>query len=424
VTAPTSAAQILRQQSQRWAVAEAIFLKDRGISLVSYVMTERMLCWIEEPTFPRHQEITMPDSNRRECLPGAALLAACIFAWLAPLAFAQPAPEDAKLLKDAKENLQPLPKDAATREFPVSPDRVRLGRMLFFDPRISVDGTGSCLHCHQPALYGADALPKSRGVRDQQAPRNAPTVLNSALQVSIHWDGMFENVEVQAGKALLGPGFGNSSHAVAMDRLKAIPGYRDLFRKTFPDDAEPMTPENWGKAIGAYERTLVTPSRFDEFLGGKTDSLSAVERRGLRTFIDVGCIECHNGAGVGGHAYKKFGVADDYWKATRSPEVDKGRFNITKDETDLYVFKVPTLRNVAMTAPYFHDGSVKTLAEAVRVMGTVQLGTDLSDEDTNSIVAFLGSLTGPLPETFAVAPVLPPGSFTPLPEESAVPRKK
>jgi cytochrome c peroxidase len=153
-------------------------------------------------------------------------------------------------------------------------------------------------------------------------------------------------------------------------------------------------------------------------LKGQSDALSADERRGLRTFIDQGCIECHNGAGIGGHVFKKFGVVDDYWKATHSQEIDKGRFNVTKDAEDTYVFKVPSLRNVAMTAPYFHDGSVKTLSEAVGVMAKVQLGADLSKEETSDIVAFLGSLTGKLPEDFEKAPVLPPASFDSAPPKS------
>jgi cytochrome c peroxidase len=328
------------------------------------------------------------------------------------------------LAKDALKNFQPLPKDAATREHPLTPERVSLGRKLFFDPRISVDGTGSCVHCHQPSLYGADGLPKSRGVHDQQAPRNAPTVFNSALHLKIHWDGVFDDVETQARTALLGPGFGNPDHAAAMSRIKAIPGYPELFRKAFPDKADPVTPENWGEAIGAYERTLLTPSRFDDFLKGKNDALSAAERRGVRIFIDQGCIECHNGAGVGGHAFKKFGVVDDYWKATHSQDIDKGRFNVTKDPEDTYVFKVPSLRNVAMTAPYFHDGSVKTLPEAVRVMGKVQLGADLSEEETRDVVTFLGSLTGKLPEDFEKAPVLPPASFDSTPIKAGNQTKK
>jgi len=352
---------------------------------------------------------------------GLTAITACIFS---RIVVAQDDAKDASLLQDARKNFQPLPKDAATEKFSVTPDRVSLGRMLFFDTRISADGTGSCVRCHLPAMYGADALPKSRGLRDKELPRNAPTVLNSALQFKIHWDGVFENVEEQAGRALLGPGFGNADNAAAMSRVKAIPGYAELFKKAFPDDADPVTVGNWGKAIGAYERTLLTPSRFDEFLGGKTDALSAAERRGLRTFIDQGCIECHNGAGIGGHAFKKFGVVSDYWKETRSQEIDKGRFNVTRDSADLYVFKVPTLRNVAMTPPYFHDGSVKTLPEAVRIMATVQLGTDLTDEETRDVVSFLGNLTGKLPENFANAPVLPPAGFVPAPTTTEVKKEK
>jgi cytochrome c peroxidase len=344
------------------------------------------------------------------CAGAAVALSAALFP---KTILAQEKEDAAALAKEAHKHFQPLPGDAANRESPVTPERVKLGRMLFFDPRISVNGTGSCMRCHQPALYGADGLPKSRAIGDKEAPRNAPTVLNSALQIKAHWDGVFENVEEQARTALIGPGFGNPDHATAMGRIKGIPGYGELFRKAFPDQADAVTAENWGKAIGAYERTLVTPSRFDEFLRGKVEDLSATERKGLRTFIDQGCIECHNGAGVGGNAFKKFGVMEDYWKLTHSQPIDKGRFNVTKDSDDEYVFKVPTLRNVAMTPPYFHDGSVKTLPEAVRIMGTVQLGADLSDEETSAIVAFLGSLTGALPENFANAPVLPSSGFDP-----------
>jgi cytochrome c peroxidase len=345
---------------------------------------------------------------RRITATGSTVVTALV---VTGIAFAQGAGDDSKLLKEAQGSFQPLPKDGATEKFPVTPDRVSLGRKLFFDPRISAYGTGSCVRCHQPALYGADGLAKSLGLHDKVLPRNAPTVLNAGMQFKAHWDGVFENVEAQAGKALLGPGFANADNAAAMARVKAIPGYLELFRKAFPDDPDPVTVENWGKAIGAYERSLVTPSRFDDYLGGKLDALSAAERRGLRTFIDTGCVECHQGAGVGGRAFRKFGVVDDYWKETHSQEIDKGRFNLTKDEDDLYTFKVPVLRNVAMTPPYFHDGSVSELLEAVRVMGKVQLGTDLSEKDVKDIVEFLGSLTGKIPEDFANAPVLPPAAF-------------
>jgi cytochrome c peroxidase len=198
-----------------------------------------------------------------------------------------------------------------------------------------------------------------------------------------------------------------------MARVKAIPGYSELFQRAFPGETDPVTADNWGKAIGAYERTLVTPSRFDEYLGGKIEALTARERHGLKTFISTGCVQCHDGSGVGGGRFEKFGVVADYWKETGSKEIDKGRFNITQDSADLYQFKIPSLRNVAMTPPYFHDGSVGALPEAVRIMAKVQLGTEISKQDADAVVAFLGSLTGRLPEDFANAPVLPPAAFDP-----------
>ncbi len=196
-----------------------------------------------------------------------------------------------------------------------------------------------------------------------------------------------------------------------MARIKAIPGYAKMFGKAFPGEQDQITPDNWGTAIGAYERTLVTPSRFDEYLAGKIQALSGAERTGLRKFIDTGCIACHNGPGVGGGMFQKFGVMEDYWKETGSKQIDKGRFDVTHDPNDNYVFKVPSLRNVAMTPPYFHDGSVRSLLEAVRIMAKVQLGKTLSDQDANDVVTFLQSLTGKLPEEFANAPTLPPSGF-------------
>lgn len=327
----------------------------------------------------------------------------------------------ADLLKQAQGLFKPLPNDVATAEFPITPDRVALGQKLFFDPRVSVDGTASCARCHQPALYGTDGLAKARGAHDKENPRNSPTVLNAALQFVEHWRGDRSNVEDQAKQALVGPpSFGNPDYAAAMTKLKAIPGYPELFRKVFPGDKEPVTPENWAKAIGAYERTLVTPSPFDRYLGGDAAALSAAQQDGLRTFINTGCISCHNGPGVGGGMYQKFGVVEEYWHETGSKTPDKGRFDVTHDQADMYVFKVPSLRNVAMTPPYFHDGSVASLAKAVRVMAKVQLGQTLSDADANKIVAFLDSLTGKLPADFAGAPILPPAGFAPL--DAAAPR--
>ena len=327
---------------------------------------------------------------------------------------AQAAGDDAQLLKDAQRVFKPLPKDAATAEFPITPERVELGRKLFFDPRISVDGTVSCSRCHQAALYATDGLPKAKGAFDKLNDRGGPTVLNAALQFKAHWLGDRENVEDQASKALTGAvSFGNPDNASAIAKVKAIPGYTELFQKAFPAEPDPVTISNLGTAIGAYERTLITPSRFDEYLAGRAQALSEPERQGLRTFMDTGCSGCHNGPVVGGGMFQKFGIVEDYWRETGSKEIDKGRFAVTNNPADMYVFKVPGLRNVAMTPPYFHDGSASTLAEAVRIMAKVQLGKLLSGQDTNAIVTFLGSLTGLVPHNFAEAPVLPSAGFIP-----------
>ena len=346
---------------------------------------------------------------RFTCLSGFA--AAVLALLTTPFSRAAPA-EDRALLKQAQALFKPLPADMATAEFPITPQRVELGRKLFFDPRISLDGTVSCSRCHQPALYGSDALAKPIGVKDRENPRNAPTVLNAALQSAAHWRGDRKNVEDQATQALVGPpSFGQPSYDAAMARIKAIPGYAEEFRKAFPGEGDPVTPQNWGKAIGAYERTLVTPAPFDRYLGGKVDALTPAARAGLSKFVATGCAGCHNGVDVGGGTFQKFGLTENYWQETHSKVIDKGRFDVTKNPADTYVFKVPALRNVAMTPPYFHDGSVASLPEAVRVMAKVQLGKTLSDGDVKDIVAFLGSLTGRLPKDFESLPVLPTTAF-------------
>lgn len=317
----------------------------------------------------------------------------------------QPASE---LLERARKAFEVIPDKLAGKDAP-SAEVVELGHKLFFDPRISTDGVRSCVLCHQPALYGTDALPVSKGVGNKPVPRNAPTILNSGLQFRIHWDGVFDSVETQAKKALLGPAFGNESNDAAVERIRAIAGYKDLFAKAFPGESDSITIEHWGTAIGAYERTLLTPGPFDAYLSGKADALDERELRGLKIFLDTGCADCHGGAAFGGTSYEKFGVVSDYWKETKSRDIDKGRFNVTKQDDDLYVFKVPPLRNVAHTPPYFHDGSVATLPEAVRVMAKVQLDATLKETDLADLVAFLESLTGPLPSHFANAPILPAG---------------
>lgn len=326
-------------------------------------------------------------------------------------AFAAPVADP--LRDQALKVVGPLPRDMATAAHPITPERVELGRALFFDPRISADGTVSCARCHLPALYGTDALlAQSRGAHGRLNPRNAPTVLNAALQAPLHWRGDRQDVEDQATQALVGPvSFANPEYAAAVARLKAIPGYSERFRKAFPDDADPATAQNWGAAIGAYERTLVTPGAFDAWLAGDDDALPAQAKAGLSKFIGFGCTACHNGPGVGGQAWAKFGLFGDYWKATGSRKIDRGRIDVTGKAEDLYVFKAPVLRNVAMTPPYFHDGSVARLEDAVRIMARVQLNRELSDGDIADLTAFLHSLTGPLPASFSAAPVLPSAPF-------------
>jgi cytochrome c peroxidase len=320
------------------------------------------------------------------------------------------AESDAVALKQAREIFRPLPKDTGTAESPVTKARADLGRMLFFDPRFTIDANMSCATCHQPALQGSDGLPTSIGVKQRLHPRNAPTILNSAFNV-IHWRGDRKDLEDQVIQALTSPiTSGQPDLKAVVDRLARIPDYLPLFKAAFPDEAAPMMAQNMAKAIAAYERTLVTPSPFDAYLAGDVDALSPIARAGLATFINTGCAGCHQGVGIGGGMYQKFGVVEEYWKATGSRNVDKGRVDVTNDPGDLYVFRVPSLRNVAMTPPYFHDGSVATLPEAVSVMARVQLGVTLSDAETRNIVAFLESLTGELPVGFATAPELPPGA--------------
>jgi cytochrome c peroxidase len=289
---------------------------------------------------------------------------------------------------------------------------VALGWMLFFDPRWTLEGNVSCATCHQPALYGTDALAKSIGVQHRTHRRNAPTVLNAGLNFVQHWSGDRKDLEEQVEKALAGVfSSGHPDARAATARIEAIEGYAAAFRAAFPGETRPITPATIGRAISAYERTLLTPAPFDAYLRGEARALSPVARTGLQRFISRGCAACHNGMGVGGQMFQKFGVTEDYWKATGSEEIDAGRFEFTKVPTDLYVFKVPSLRNVAMTPPYFHDGSVAALDDAVRVMARVQLGVTLPGTEVEEIVAFLRTLTGPLPASFATAPTLPPAAL-------------
>ncbi len=333
------------------------------------------------------------------------------FVTLGLFASARGAEDEDGLLERARAVFSALPADAGTEQYPVTPERVRLGQMLFFESRIATDGIMSCAACHKPGLYFTDGLVKSIGNQGRPLPRNAPTVLNTALQFVQHYGGNRKNVEEQAVRALISPlAYGNASYEAAMDRLRAIPGYKAAFEAAFPGQAQPLTAENFGLAVGAYERTLLTPAPFDQYLRGDADALGAGAKAGLHQFLELGCGGCHNGVAVGGQMYQKFGIVEPYWAATGSTPIDGGRYVDTKDVNDTYLFKVPQLRNVAVTAPYFHDGSVATLPQAVKVMGRVQLGRKLSDTEVADIVSFLDSLTGVVPASLLQTPLLPPNA--------------
>jgi cytochrome c peroxidase len=315
---------------------------------------------------------------------------------------------DDALIKRASQIVGPLPASMQSEQNLITPEKVNLGKMLFYESRISVDGTVSCSRCHPIALYGADGLRKSIGHNCKENPRNDPTVFNAASQISEHWIGNRTSVEDQAKQAVIGPpAFGMPSYESVEKVLRAYKEYETLFKAAFPSDQEPVTVDNLAKAIGAFERTLITPAPYDAFLKGTKDAMTTQQKKGLGIFIDQGCAGCHFSPYVGGQMYQKFGIFEAYEKYTKSEKVDDGRYAVTKNDGDKYVFKVPVLRNVAMTPPYFHDGSVDKLADAVWIMGKIQLGKDLSKDQVQDIVAFLHALTGKIPDEASTVPVLP-----------------
>ncbi len=334
--------------------------------------------------------------------------------------------EDAKLLEEARKYFKPLPEVAQSKTNPVTPEKVELGKMLYYDPRLSKSGLISCNTCHNLATYGVDNLPTSVGHRWQLGPRNAPTTLNAALHVAQFWDGRAKDVEEQAKGPILNPiEMAMDSPEEVIKRLRSIPQYVELFKKAFPNEKDPLTYDNVAKAIAAFERTLMTPSRFDKFLKGDLNALTKKEKEGLKLFMQIGCASCHNGPALGGTTFQRFGIVEAYWNATReyvtldkpTMPMDVGRFAVTHKEEDLYVFKVPSLRNISRTYPYFHDGSVWNLEDAVQIMAKVQLGKKLSKDQLDKIVAFLKALDGEIPKHALELPVLPPSSpATPKPQ--------
>lgn len=346
-------------------------------------------------------------------------VAACVLLMTAAYA-ADPNP--AELRQQAQEMFKPLPSTVpAVKGNKITPDKIALGKALFFDPRMSASGIFSCNSCHGLGNGGDDNIETSIGHGWQKGPRNAPTVFNAVFNIAQFWDGRAEDLKAQAkGPVQAGVEMANTGEQVVAT-LKSMPQYVEWFEAAFPGEADPVTFDNFAKAIEAFEATLITPAPFDAFLNGDDDALSIEARQGLQLFMDKGCASCHGGINVGGEGYYPFGLIEKPG-ADVLPENDKGRFAVTNTADDSYVFRAAPLRNIALTAPYFHSGKVWDLRQAVAIMGTSQLGEELAGNDVNLIVAFLESLTGKAPDV--VYPILPPETATtPRPSATIVPAR-
>ncbi|GAB4349416.1 MAG: cytochrome-c peroxidase [Oricola sp.] len=325
-----------------------------------------------------------------------------------------------ELRDEAIEIFKPLPSTIpAVSDNPITPEKIKLGKALFFDPRLSASGVFSCNSCHNLATGGDDNLETSIGHGWQKGPRNAPTALNAVFNVAQFWDGRAEDLKAQAkGPVQAGVEMANTPENVVRT-LNSMPQYVEWFKTAFPGEEKPVNFDNMAKAIEAFEATLITPAPFDAWLNGDDSALSDDQKAGLQAFMDKGCAACHNGINVGGHDYYPFGLIEKPG-ADVLPEGDKGRFAVTATVDDEYVFRAAPLRNIALTAPYFHSGKVWDLKVAVQIMSESQLGEELSDTEADQIVAFLESLTGEMPEV--TYPVLPPETAdTPRPTAEIAP---
>jgi cytochrome c peroxidase len=296
-----------------------------------------------------------------------------------------------------------------------SPEKVELGRMLYHEKRLSKSHDLSCNSCHQLERYGVDSEKTSLGHGGQRGGRNAPTVYHAAGHFEQFWDGRVQSVEEQALGPILNPAeMAAPSEKYVVQVLQSIPEYVAAFKKAFPAEKEPLTFVNVGRAIGAFERKLTTRARWDDYLEGKSTALTDKEVEGLKLFTNLGCMVCHTGEFLGGSMYEKVGTVHP-WPSQK----DQGRYALTRREGDKMMFKVPTLRNISETAPYFHDGSAGTLGEAVTMMGRHQLGVELDKAEVEAIVTWLRSLKGTLPEAYIASPELPPSTATtPKPDRS------
>ena len=305
--------------------------------------------------------------------------------------------------EEAKTLFAPIPVVMSSPDNPATEAKVTLGRILYYDPRLSADQKISCNTCHPLDAYGAQSKKVSTGFKNQQGNRNAPTVYNAAGHFVQFWDGRAPTVEEQAKGPITNPiEMAMPSNAAAVQVIKSMPEYVALFQAAFPADRDPITYNNMALAIGVFERGLVTPSRWDAFLQGDQSALTDAEKSGFNTFAATGCQWCHNGPYVGGSAYQKLGVVKPWPNQT-----DQGVYQLTKDDVDKMVFKVPSLRNINKTSPYFHDGSVVGLDQAIRKMAVHQRGVTLSGAQVKSIATWMESLTGPLPMSYIKPPQLP-----------------
>ncbi len=319
-------------------------------------------------------------------------------------------------LQMARAAFEPIPDQPPVLEDnPITAPKVELGKMLYLDPRLSRSGLISCNTCHNIGMAGVDVQVTSIGHGWQSGPRNAPTVLNAVFNIAQFWDGRAEDLEQQAMGPVQAAVEMSNTPERTVATLMSMPEYVERFEAAFADATDPVTFENMARAIEAFEATLITPnSRFDRYLKGDVTALSDAETEGLRLFLEGGCASCHNGVNLGGASYHPFGVRRRPDPGVLPPG-DLGRYAVTRMEGDEYVFKAPTLRNVELTPPYFHSGVVWRLEDAVAIMGTAQLGTELNPEQIAAVVAFLGTLTGDQPQIDY--PILPPRSeATPLPD--------
>ncbi|MEL7937295.1 cytochrome-c peroxidase [Pseudomonas delhiensis] len=301
---------------------------------------------------------------------------------------------------------KPIPEQAAG----LDAAQVELGRQLFFEPRLSASHVISCNTCHNIGTGGADNVPASSGHAWQKGARNSPTVFNAVFNVAQFWDGRAKDLEEQAKGPVQNPVEMHNTPKNVEAALKSMPEYVAAFGKAFPGDKQAVSFDNMARALQAFESTLITPdSRFDQYLKGDDKALDAKEKKGLQAFMSAGCISCHNGVNLGGQAYFPFGLVKKP-DASILPSGDKGRFAVTKTQNDEYVFRAAPLRNVALTAPYFHSGQVWDLEEAVTIMGTAQLGKQLDAGEVGDIVAFLKTVTGKQPQV--QYPLLPPSTAT------------